>query len=116
MSARIGLASIDGSYVDQHFGAARYWQIYELGEEAIFIETRKTRPSCKGHCEGGFDAALEVLEDCDALFVAKIGEAAALAMLQKGKRVFEAAGPVDEIIEEILGQGLLDDLTQEKLR
>ena len=116
MSARIGLASIDGSNVDQHFGAARYWQIYDIGDEAVFIETRKTKPSCKGHCEGGFDAALEVLGDCDALFVSKIGEAAAMTMLQMGKRVFEAFGPVDEIIEQIRDQGLLDDLTQNESR
>ena len=110
MSARIGLASIDGSYVDQHFGSARYWQIYDIGNEASFVETRKTRPSCNGHCEGGFDAMLEVLEDCYALFVSKIGDGAALAMLQKGKRVFEAAGPVEEIVEQILAQGLLASL------
>lgn len=111
MSVRIGLASIDGSYVDQHFGAARYWQIYDIGgDRGTFVETRKTKPSCKGHCEGGFEGIFEVLEDCDALFVSKIGKSAACAMLQKGKRVFEAAGPVEEIVEQIVGQGLLDEL------
>ena len=73
MSIRIGLASIDGSYVDQHFGSARYWQIYDIDGSGTFVETRKTRPTCNGHCEGGFEAQLEVLKDCDALFVSKIG-------------------------------------------
>ena len=110
MSVRIGLASIDGNYVDQHFGSARYWQIYDVGGEGVFVETRKTKPTCNGHCEGGFEAQLEVLSDCDALFVAKIGEGAALTMIRKGKRVFEAAGPVAEIIEAAVDQGLLEDL------
>ena len=110
MSIRIGLASIDGGYVDQHFGSARYWQIYDIDGEGTFVETRKTKPTCNGHCEGGFEAQLEVLADCDALFVARIGEGAALTMLQKGKRVFEAAGPVEEIIEAVVEQGLLEDL------
>ncbi len=110
MSIRIGLASIDGRYVDQHFGSARYWQIYDIDGESAFVETRKTRPTCNGHCEGGFEAQLEVLGDCDALFVSRIGEGAALTMLQKGKRVFEAAGPVEEIVEAVVEQGLLEDL------
>lgn len=110
MSVRIGLASIDGSYVDQHFGSARYWQIYDIDGGGTFVETRKIKPSCNGHCEGGFEAQLEVLADCDALFVARIGEGAALTMLQKGKRVFEAAGPVEEIVEAVVEQGLLEDL------
>ena len=110
MSIRIGLASIDGSYVDQHFGSARYWQIYDIDGGGTFVETRKTRPTCNGHCEGGFEAQLEVLKDCDALFVSKIGEGATLAMLRKGKRVFEAAGPVEEIVEAVVEQGLLEEL------
>lgn len=74
------------------------------------METRKTKPTCNGHCEGGFEAQLEVLNDCDALLVSKIGEGAALTMLQKGKRVFEAAGPVEEIVEAVVKQGLLEGL------
>ena len=36
MAYRIGLASIDGTVIDQHFGSARYWQIYDLDTEAHF--------------------------------------------------------------------------------
>ena len=110
MSARVGIASIDGAYIYKHFGSARYWQIYDLDDEPRFVETRKTKPTCNGHCEGGFEAQLEVLSDCDALFVAKIGQGAALTMLQKGKRVFEAQGPVDEVAQAIIEQGFLPDL------
>ena len=107
MNARIGLASIDGAYIDSHFGSARYWQIYDIGATAEFVETRKTKPTCNGHCEGGFAAQLEVLHDCDALFVARIGQGAAAVMLREGKQVFEAAGPVDEIVQAVIDQGLL---------
>ena len=49
MSACIGRVSIYGNCVNQYFSAASYWQIYELGEEAIFIETRKPRLSGQNH-------------------------------------------------------------------
>lgn len=98
MSYRIGFASTDGTIIDQHFGSARYWRIYDVDTKAHFIETRKTTAKCQGHCEGGFGHLLTVLEDCDVIFVLKIGEAAALYLLSNGKRVFEATGEVKDII------------------
>jgi predicted Fe-Mo cluster-binding NifX family protein len=109
MSYRIGFASIDGTIIDQHFGSARYWQIYDIDTEAHFVETRKTVARCQGHCEGGFDHLLAVLNDCDAIFTLKIGEAAAAFMISKGKRVFEAAGETDEIIRQLIADGLLEE-------
>lgn len=108
MSYRIGFASIDGTFIDQHFGSARYWQIYDVDKEANFVETRKTAAKCQGHCEGGFDHLLSVLDDCDAIFVLKIGEAAATVMIAKGKRVFEATGEVEEILAQLVSDSLLE--------
>ncbi len=111
MSYRIGFASIDGTVIDQHFGSARYWQIYDVDTEALFVETRKTVAKCQGHCEGGFDHLINALNDCDAIFTIKIGEAAAAVMLAKGKRVFEAAGVVEEILAQIISSHLLEDIS-----
>ncbi|MBQ5485087.1 MAG: diguanylate cyclase, partial [Lachnospiraceae bacterium] len=55
MAVRVGFASIDGNIIDQHFGHARYWQVYDIYEDdAEFVEVRKSYPACNGHCEGGF--------------------------------------------------------------
>jgi len=108
MALRIAFASIDGSVIDQHFGSARYWQIYDLDEEAHFVETRKAAPRCQGHCEGGFDDLYKILADCDAIFALKIGEAAAAYMLAKGKRVFEGTGELEEIILQLLEGAFLE--------
>lgn len=106
MSYRIGLASISGTVIDQHFGSARYWQIYDVDSEAHFVETRKTEAKCRGHCEGGFEHLLTVLKDCDAIFALKIGEAAAAFMISKGIRVFEAAGDVKGIMAWLMDGNL----------
>lgn len=109
MSKKIAFASIDGAYVDQHFGSARTFQIYETeNNEYRHLETRKTQSLCKGSCDGGFSHLYEALRDCDAVFVLKIGEGAAAYMIGRGKRVFEASGPVEEIIEQVLDSDLLD--------
>jgi len=106
---RVGFASISGIVIDEHFGSARYWQIYNLDTEAHFVETRKTAAKCQGHCEGGFEHLLAVLNDCDAIFVLRIGEAAAAYMTAKGKRVFEAYGKIEDINTQLIGRGLLEE-------
>lgn len=109
MVYRVGFASIDGTCIDQHFGSARYWQIYDIDETGVFVETRKTAAKCAGHCEGGFDHLLEVLRDCHALFVSRIGERAAAFMIARGKRVFEARGDVADIIGELTAGNWLEE-------
>ncbi len=103
----VGFASVDGLAVDEHFGHARYWQIYDFTADAEFVETRKMPPVCGGSCSENFEPAYELLKDCKALFVAKIGQPAAAYMLGKGLKVFEAAGSIDKIALAIKEQNLL---------
>ena len=110
MIYRVAFASIDGSSVDQHFGSARYFQVYDInGSEYRHVEARKPEAKCQGHCEGGFDHLLEALSDCDAIFVNRIGQSAAEFMIGHGKRVFEAAGAVEEIIASLIKENLLEE-------
>ncbi len=107
MPIRIAFASTDGAYIDQHFGSARIFQVFDIvGSSYDLVDTRRTEPSCGGHC-GGFDALLEILEDCSAVFVTRIGQGAADYVIRKGKRVFEASGPVEGVIERIIAEHLL---------
>jgi predicted Fe-Mo cluster-binding NifX family protein len=109
MGFRAAFAST-GEYIDQHFGSARYFQVYDInGSEHSHVETRKAEAKCQGNCEGGFDHLLEVLSDCDAVFVSRIGQSAAAFMIGHGKRVFEAAGMVEEIIKKQKKGNLLED-------
>ncbi len=103
-------ASIDGVAVDQHFGHARYWQVYNLEGDVEFVETRKMPASCSGTCSGNFDAAYEVLKDCAAIFVSKIGEVAAAYMIGKGIKVYEAAGSIDRLIYALKEAGYGKDI------
>ncbi|NLL77804.1 MAG: diguanylate cyclase [Clostridiales bacterium] len=106
---RVAFASIDGTWVDQHFGSARYFQIFDLKEETYeFVEARRTESYCRGNCEGGFEHLLKALDDCDAIFVVKIGQGAAAFMINHGKRVFEAYGPVRVILDRLLNGDLME--------
>ena len=109
MSTRIAVASTDEAYIDQHFGSARIFQVYDVaGEDCEWLESRRTESFCRGGCEGGFDHLPEALSDCEAVFVLRIGESAAAFMISHGIRVFEASGPVEEVIKQVVADHLLE--------
>lgn len=100
--SRIAISSIDNEYVDEHFGHALYFQIYDIYPDGYrFVETRNSFGTCRGNCEGGFEHIYNKLTDCEAVFTLKIGEHAAAYMISKNIRVFEARGKVDELLEQL---------------
>ncbi|MDR0330237.1 MAG: hypothetical protein LBH93_00815 [Chitinispirillales bacterium] len=110
MSFRVAFAST-GEYIDQHFGSARYFQVYDIEHNGhSYIGARDATAMCQSGCEGGFDHLLKALNDCDAVFASKIGQYAAAFMISHGKRVFEAAGTVEGILAEIRDVNLLGEL------
>jgi len=110
MGYRIAFAST-GEYIDQHFGSARYFQVYDLADNGNYerVETRTAEAKCEGHCEGGFNHLLQILNDCDAVFVSRIGQSAAEFMITHGKRVFEANGRVEDILAKLAEGNLLKE-------
>jgi len=110
MGYRIAFAST-GDFIDQHFGSARCFQVYDLadGGNNVYVETRPAQAKCQGHCEGGFDILLQILLDCDAVFVSRIGQSAAEFMISHGKRVFEASGKIEDILAELKEEKILDN-------
>lgn len=74
---RVAVASKDGVAINEHFGHARSFYIYEINDDGAYhIETRAVPHYCLG---GHSDKAampniLETIADCKAVFVAKIGD------------------------------------------
>ena len=40
LPVKVGFASLDGFSVDEHFGHAHVWRIYEFSDDAEFLEIR----------------------------------------------------------------------------
>lgn len=121
---RVGFASVDGRYVNEHFGHSKYWEIYDISENeadvkagaehscaeeknednipgVTYIGTRMVRSGCNCHDPKLFDDMLVTLGDCDILIVSRIGQEAAEYVISKGMRVFEAAGGIKEIADRL---------------
>ena len=76
---RIAIASSDGKNVNEHFGRAGEFLIFELSEGApTFVEKREVTPLSVGDKGHEFDAkrfrsVLDKISDCSRVYVTKIG-------------------------------------------
>jgi nitrogen fixation protein NifX len=112
MPRRIAVASARGTLVDTHFGHANRFDVYDILDSGYaFAETRSARSACHGggHDASSFDATLELLGDCEAVFVSVIGYGAAAYLNEKGMRVFEAPyAAVEDVVAKVASEGLLE--------
>lgn len=72
----VAVASKGRGLVNQHFGHAKEFQIYEVdATEATYVDTRFVTPYCQGgHSEKeALNEILRTLFDCKAVLVSRIG-------------------------------------------
>jgi len=101
---RIAAASTDGKTINEHFGKAAVFLIYEIGKKGYtFIEERKVTPlSCEsGHTEDGILSTLDTLKDCTAVIAVKVGGSVKRAFEINGISVFEAPGSIDNALDKL---------------
>jgi nitrogen fixation protein NifX len=87
MSVKIAFASSDRRQVDQHFGAAESFAIYELSDaDARLVEVAEFSDSdtaMDGH-EGKLASKIDLLADCAAVYCNAVGASAIKQLLARG--------------------------------
>ncbi|MDP4210516.1 MAG: NifB/NifX family molybdenum-iron cluster-binding protein [Bacteroidota bacterium] len=105
MSYRIAIASNDGVLVDQHFGQAENFLVYEVSDgNAEFVEDREV-PHFEdeiGHSEANLERIANLLSDCKVVFVQRIGKRAERHLLLNGIKSFAVDFSVNHILTTLL--------------
>lgn len=102
-SIRIAVASSDGIVVNQHFGRARSFYVYQINDkEAVFVEKRIGRPFCHGgeHDDEDLQDAIDLLSDCKEVYVLEIGAGAEGALKERGLQSVKYRGLVEKAVLE----------------
>lgn len=85
---KAAIASSDGIVVNQHFGRADTFYIYEIDERGkyVLLEKRNAVPICKGgnHDNSELENNMKKLSDCRYILVSRIGKRAEIAARQLG--------------------------------
>lgn len=96
----VAVASKGSGIVNQHFGHAKEFMIYEVdGNEARFVGHRKIDHYCQsGYGEdASLDNIIQTLSDCKAVLVAKIGECPKEKLHKAGLETVEAYGVIETV-------------------
>ena len=88
---KIAVASSDGEKVDQHFGQAKHFLIFQMGKSGLeFVDlSEKNRPPIYDH-EYRWKRGLEILKDCKVVFCRRIGDEPRQKLLENGIEVVES--------------------------
>lgn len=103
----VAVASKGGGMVNQHFGHAKEFMIYEVdANEAKFIGHRKIADYCQGGYgeEAALDGILKTIEDCKAIFAMKVGPCPQKAIQAAGIEVVEDYGVIEAIARKYYDQ------------
>ncbi|MDR3282399.1 MAG: hypothetical protein LBS92_02170 [Candidatus Methanoplasma sp.] len=107
MTARVAVASTDGKVVNQHFGHADKFHIFDIDENGFkYVETRAAVPYCAGGSHEDRTAPevlglLEALRDCRAVLVSRIGGGAVSMLDSNGIDVIESGGAIEDVLKKI---------------
>lgn len=103
---KIAVASSDGIVVNQHFGRASSFIIYNIlpNDTIELVENRVMTAACQDgtHNDNGLAENIENLLDCKYVLVSKIGAGAANRLEQRGVIPVEVPGIIDESVEKLI--------------
>lgn len=102
MSVKVAVASSDGKYVNQHFGKAQNFLIFEVKEDGLyeFIEVRETAARCGGSDELK-KKTLDMLSDCKLLLVTQIGPGAINKLIAQGTKPLVMPMFIEDALKEL---------------
>ncbi len=100
---QIAVVSTDGKNVNDHFGKAERFLIYETSDnKMIKLAERKVTPFSSGDTSHKFDlvrfeSVVEMLAGCSEVYVTKIGEKPSHELKKRGIRPVIYQGAIDAI-------------------
>jgi predicted Fe-Mo cluster-binding NifX family protein len=113
---KVAVASEDKVVVHQHFGRATQFLVYEIEEaECRLVEIRKNQPPCGParqddeltHSEDTMQKTVDLLADCSAVVVARIGPAAVEKLSRRGIQAFVIPDFIDSAMQRLMASGRL---------
>jgi nitrogen fixation protein NifB len=112
----LAVATKGGGLVNQHFGHAKEFMIYEVdGVEARFVGHRKIDQYCQGGYgeEASLGGVIQAIADCKAVLVSKIGHCPQAELEKAGIRSVEAYDVIETVARSFYDQYMQEQATQE---
>jgi len=111
---RVAIATGDGVAVTEHFGYATQFQIWDFSESVPrLVETRRNLPACGAdrstERRDPMDISVDLVADCRAVVVARIGECAINRLSALGILAFETDDAVTTAVRDLAESTVLKE-------
>jgi nitrogen fixation protein NifB len=106
----VAVATKGGGLVNQHFGHAKEFMIYEVdATEAKFIGHRKVGDYCQGGYgeEAALGGIISTIADCKAVLAAKVGPCPQKELQKAGLQVIEAYDVIETVARHFYDEHVL---------
>jgi predicted Fe-Mo cluster-binding NifX family protein len=105
MGWRIAAASVEGTLVTEHFGRSEGFYIVDIQPDGTFVtlERRAVTRLCEDGSHSGsvMASTVDMLRDCVAVLVAKIGPSARQKLETAGIAVFEQPVTIEDAAKKL---------------
>jgi len=106
MSYKVAVASSDGKFINQHFGRARQFLVFEIKDdgEFEFLVLRDNTPPCDGgvHNDDLFAGTVDLISDCRAVLASQIGPGAIDALLSRGIQPYVIPDFIEDALKRLI--------------
>lgn len=99
---RIAVVSTDGVHVNDHFGMAERFLVYDMAQDLTLVSERSSEKLSVGDPNHPFDAdkfkrVTDTINDCDRIYVTRIGDGPAGKLKEMGIEAVVFEGPIENI-------------------
>jgi len=106
MAVRVAVAKGTGVAVDEHFGHATRFEIWELAEGAPrLVEVRRNTPACGAGWQPGavdpMEASARLVADCRAVLITQIGDCGVARLEEQKILPFETDDTVADALRQL---------------
>ncbi|MBF0295116.1 MAG: nitrogen fixation protein NifX [Magnetococcales bacterium] len=104
---KVAFASSDRQHVNQHFGMATGFAVYEIAPEAVRLREVLQSVACNTH-NGRVGERVQLLDGCRLLFCVAIGEAAKRQLADAGitALVVQQGAAISSLLEKLQAQSV----------
>lgn len=106
MSYKVAVASNDGKFVNEHFGRAEKFMIYEIYDDETykFLETRDSSISCigEGNNQNARSKVIDLISDVKTVLVANVGPGAIDDLINNNIKPYATSFDIDSALNELI--------------
>lgn len=105
MSYKVAVASSDCKFINQHFGRARQFLIFEIkdGGGFEFLALRENTPPCGvgEHDDRLLEKTVDLISDCKVVLACQIGPGASDILLARGIHPYSRPGFINDVLKRL---------------